>query len=227
MRVGRGRLTGLVVLVALAVWTWSGTQPRLGAPKATVGDCVDVGLWSNDWHTSFSLAADLLPAEHPLRRLYPAARYFLIGWGDADFYRSDGTNLGLGLKALLPGGATVVHVIAAAQPVERTFMPAEMVYAGVSREGAAQLAQALAASLTLDDDGAAIPVAPGQHGAQSRFLKGKGAFDLFTVCNHWTARTLRRAGVDVHAAFTYRGDWLTAQVKRKAPACARLVTERQ
>lgn len=211
-----------LALVGLGAWAWSGSLPPLGAAKATKGDCVDVGIWSNDWHTSFSLAADLLPTAHPLRRLYPQARYFLVGWGDADFYRSDGTNLLLGLKALLPGGATVVHVIAADRPVEDTFVPEEMVHVGLSRAGAAQLGEALSRSLALSPDGLAVQVAPGQHGPESRFLAGRGEFDLFTVCNHWTARTLRRAGVDVNAAFVYRGDWLTGQLKRKAPACAAL-----
>jgi len=211
-----------VVLALAALWVWSGGRPPLGAPPATADDCVEIGLWSNDWHTSFTLRADVLPAGHPLRRLYPQARHFLVGWGDADFYRSDGTDLGLGLKALLPGGKTVVHVIAAQRPVEESFTPAEMVYAGLSRAGAAQLAQALSSSLALDAAGAAIPVAPGQHGAQSRFLAARGPFDLFTVCNHWTARTLRSAGVDVNGAFTYRGDWLTREVRRRAPRCAAL-----
>lgn len=214
-------LVGALV-VALAIWAWTGSRPRLGAPRASAGDCVEIGLWSNDWHTSFALAADLLPAGHPLRRLYPDARHFLVGWGDAEFYRSDGTDLGLGLKALLPGGKTVVHVIAAQRPVEGSFLPAEMVYAGLSRAGAARLAEGLSASMALDAAGAAVTVAPGQHGAQSRFLAGRGAFDLFTVCNHWTARAMRRAGVDVNGAFAYRGDWLTAQVRRKAPRCAAL-----
>ena len=206
----------------LAFWALTGQRPALGAPKARPGDCVDVGVWSNDWHSSFSLAADLLPADHPLRRLFPGARYFLIGWGDAGFYRSDGTDVALGLKALLPGGATVVHVIAADRPVEEFFYPAELVRVGLSRAGAAALGAALRQSLALDPSGAAIPIAIGQHGAMSRFLAGRGEFDLFTVCNHWTARTLRRAGVDVNAAFVYRGDWLTAQLKNKAPACAAL-----
>jgi uncharacterized protein (TIGR02117 family) len=206
--------------LALGFWAWTGGRPPLGAPRATAADCVEVGLWSNDWHTSFALPAELLPETHPLRRLYPQARHFLVGWGDSEFYRSDGTDLGLGLKALLPGGQTVVHVIAAQRPVQDSFIPAEMVYVGLSRAGAAQLADALASSLALDADGAAVAVAPGQHGAQSRFLAGRGAFDVFTVCNHWTARTLRRAGVDVNGAFSYRGDWLTAQARRRAPRCA-------
>lgn len=203
----------------MAAWTWSGTQPPLGAAPATAEDCVDIGIWSNDWHTSFALPADALPPDHPLRRFMPAAKHFLVGWGDDDFYRSDGTDLALGLKALLPGGDTVVHVIGAQAPVEERFIPSDFAHAGVSRAGAAALARALADSLELDAAGDVIPVAPGQHGAQSRFLAGRGGFHVFNVCNHWTARTLRRAGVDVHAAFVYRGDWLMDQVRRKAPAC--------
>ena len=211
-----------LALAGLGFWAWTGSLPPLGAPKAIKGDCVDVGIWSNNWHTSFSLAADHLPVNHPLRLLYPQARYFLVGWGDADFYRSDGTDLLRGLKALLPGGKTVVHVIAADRPVEEEFAPTEMVHVGLSHAGAVQLAAALKRSLALSPDGRVIQVAPGQYGAQSRFLAGRGAFDLFTVCNHWTARVLRRAGVDVNAAFVYRGAWLTGQLKKKAPGCVQL-----
>lgn len=210
------------VAAALAFWSWTGTRPALGAPPATKDDCVDVGLWSNGWHTSYSLPADLLPADHPLRRLYPQARWFLVGWGDAGFYQSDGTDLALGLKSLLPGGATVVHVIASKRPVEESFMPVQMAAVGVSRAGAEALAARLKSTLDLDPDGNARIVAPGQHGPQSRFLAARGEFDLFQVCNHWTARGLRKAGVDVNAAFVYRGEWLMAQAVRKAPACAAL-----
>jgi uncharacterized protein (TIGR02117 family) len=210
------------IVAALGVWTWTGTRPVLGAPPATKGDCVDVGLWSNGWHTSYSISAALLPDDHPLRRLYPDARWFLVGWGDSGFYQSDGSDLGLGLKALLPGGATVVHVIASHRPVEENFIPSELATVGLSRAGAAVLAERLKASLDLDADGNVRIVAPGQHGPQSRFLAARGAFDLFQVCNHWTARGLRRAGVDVNAAFVYRGEWLTGQARHAAPACAAL-----
>lgn len=212
-----------VVAAALAFWSWTGTRPALGAPPATKDDCVDVGLWSNGWHTSYSIPADILPVDHPLRRLYPEARWFLVGWGDSGFYQSDGTDLGLGLKALLPGGATVVHVIASFRPVEENFIPSELVTVGLSRAGATALAGRLKSSLELGADGFVHIVAPGQHGPQSRFLAARGAFDLFQVCNHWTARGLRTAGVDVNAAFVYRGEWLTAQARKKAPACAALV----
>ncbi|MDX2233701.1 MAG: DUF2459 domain-containing protein [Hyphomonadaceae bacterium] len=210
------------VSVAALGWLWTGATPPLGGPPATRADCVDVRLWSNDWHTSFSLEASLLDADHPLRRLYPDARHLLVGWGDDAFYRSDGTDMGLGLRALAPGGSSVVHVIAAETPVETVFPPAEILTVGVSRAGARRLGDALAESLQRDPAGDAIPVAPGQHGQMSRFLAGRGDFHLFNVCNHWTARTLRRAGVDVNAAWAYRGDWLLRQVSRRAPSCAAL-----
>lgn len=224
MAFGVRRWLALAAALALGLgaWTWSGWRPPLGATPASAGDCVEIGLWSNDWHTSFALAAEVLPPDHPLRRFDPAARYFLVGWGDAAFYQSDGTDLLLGLKALMPGGATVVHVIGASRPVEESFIPADGARVGLSRAGAAQLADALADTLKLDEGGRVVPVAPGQHGPRSRFLAARGPFDLFTVCNHWTARTLRRAGVDVHAAFAYRGDWLMRQVRAKAPSCAAL-----
>ncbi len=210
------------LLAALAFWFWTGTQPPLGAPRASADDCVDVQIWSNGWHASFGLEAARLPPAHPLRRLYPGARHFLVGWGDADFYRSDGTDLARGLKALLPGGATTVHVIAAASPVADTFIPAQLAAVGLSHAGAAQLAEALADSLARDAAGDAIPIAPGQHGGGSRFLAGRGEFNLFNVCNQWAARVLRQAGVGVNAAWVYRGDWLVAQVERAAPSCTRV-----
>ena len=217
------RWTVLAALVAAtAFWALTGTRPSLGAAPATKDDCIDIGVWSNGWHTSFSIPAAILPTDHPLRRLYPQARWMLVGWGDAAFYQSDGTDLWLGLKALAPGGPTVVHIIAAPQPVERTFLPLEMTTVGLSHAGAAVLADELARSLDLDAKGRARIVAPGQHGPQSRFLAARGAFDLFQVCNHWTARTLRRAGADINAAFVYRGEVLTSQLRRRAPACAAL-----
>jgi len=209
-------------IAALAFWTSTGARPPLGAAAASKGDCVDIGVWSNGWHTSFSIPAEILSVEHPLRRLYPQARWMLVGWGDSAFYQSDGTDLGLGLRALLPGGAVVMHVIAADRPVERDFLPLEMTVAGLSADGATRLAERLEATLALDAQGNVQIVAPGQHGPQSRFLAARGGFDLFTVCNHWTARTLRHAGADINAAFVYRGEVLTSQLRRAAPACAAL-----
>lgn len=204
---------------ALAFWIWTGCQPSLGAPKASAEDCVEIGLWSNDWHASLAFPAAILPPDHPLKRLQPDAGYFLFGWGDAAFYRSDGSDLWLGLKALAPGGPVVAHVIGARRPVESFYRPSEMVELGVSRAGAAAFAMRLAEALRLDGNGSAQIVAPGHAGDGSFFLAARGEFNLFQVCNQWVARTLRTAGVDVDAALTYRADWLVKDARKQAPSC--------
>ena len=51
-----------------------------------------------------------LPADHPLRRLYPRSEMLLIGWGEQSFYYSDGTDLWLALDALMPPSPSVMHV---------------------------------------------------------------------------------------------------------------------
>jgi hypothetical protein len=205
---------------AFAFWLWTGRQPPLGAPQARAGDCVEIGLWSNDWHASLAFQAAILPPDHPLRRLEPQARYFLFGWGDSAFYQSDGRDLWLGLKALAPGGPVIAHVIGATRPVESFYPPSELVALGVSRAGAAALAARLAETLQLDGDGTAQIVAPGHAGAHSYFLAARGEFNLFQVCNQWVARTLRTAGIDVDAALPYRASWLAKDARAQAPACA-------
>lgn len=206
-------------VAALGFWWWTGTRPPLGAPRASDADCVEIALWNNGYHTDLAFPAALLSDDHPLRRLDPGARYLLVGWGDEAFFRSDGTDMALGAKALLPGGPTTMNVVAGDVPVATFYRPKELIAFGVSRAGMDAIAARLTQTLVLDEAGAPQITAPGHGGARSWFLKARGEFDLFQLCNHWMARTLRTGGVDVNAAFTYTGDMLASAVKRSAHAC--------
>ena len=216
----RGRALWLAWLcAALAFWFWTGALPPLGAAPATPGDCEIVSVWSNGFHSDLTFAADLLPPDHPLRRYDPGARYLLVGWGDESFFRSSGKDLLLGAEALLPGGPTTVHVIYADQPVERVYIGDQIVPLAISHAGAAALAQRFTDALQLDEQGRVQVIGPGHGGPRSWFLKGRGEFDLFEVCNQWTARALRAAGVNVNAAFLYTGDWLERAVAGQRHVC--------
>jgi uncharacterized protein (TIGR02117 family) len=207
-------------LAALTFWVWTGTRPPLGAPPSSRGDCAVIGLWSNGFHSDLTFPTALLPAGHPLRLLDPGARYVLVGWGDEAFFRSNGENLLLGAAALLPGGATTLHVVYGDAPIETIYVPERLVPIAVSRAGMAALAARLTASLKLDRAGRAQIIAPGHGGAQSWFLKARGEFDLFNVCNQWTARTLRAAGLGINAAFLYTGASLVRAVRGAPSVCA-------
>jgi hypothetical protein len=180
---------------------------------------VQIEVWNNGLHSDFTFPADFLPAGHPLRGVDPGARYLLVGWGDEEYFRSAGTDVLLGLKTLLPGGATTVHLVAGDHPISTFYGYKTLTPIALSRAGGAALARRLALSLRLDAAGRAQIIAPGHGGPRSWFLKGRGEFDLFQTCNQWTARVLRAAGVDINAAFLYTGDMLVSALKSVPHEC--------
>lgn len=186
--------------------------PAPGVAAAREGDCIELHLYSNGYHSDVAAPAALFPEGHPLRRLYPDAQSFLIGWGDEAFYRSDGTNLWLGVVALLPAGASALHVAYNAPAASAYLGPTDDLAVGISREGAARFVAFLDRALELDEAGQPIRIADGKVVGRSSFLRARGSFHLFHVCNQWMGRALRAAGVDVNA----RAAWLAGPLIRQA-----------
>ena len=190
--------------------------PRVGPP--TGEDCIALHFYSNGYHGDISVPAALFPADHPLRRLFPEAQEFLIGWGDEAFYRSDGTDLWLGLAALAPPSPSTLHVSYNAPYAAAYLGPNADTPVAVSRAGAAALVAYLDRALALDDEGAPIVLGPGKVVGRSAFLRARGSFHLFNVCNQWMARALRAAGVNVNARAAWLAGPLVTQVRRQGRA---------
>lgn len=203
--------TILLIAVALFAYLYLPIPaPNVAAP--TADDCVELHLYSNGYHSDIGAPAALFPADHPLRRLYPEAESFLIGWGDEAFYYSDGTNLWLGLDALIPPSPSVLHVAYNAGPSSAYLGPNDDLAVGISREGAQRFVAYVDRALVLDADGDAIIVSTGKVVGRSSFLRTRGSFHLLNVCNQWMARALRAAGVNVNA----RAAWLAGPLIRQA-----------
>lgn len=203
----------LIVLAAAVVLAACASPP---APPPTAGDCTTVRLWSNGWHANLSLRADILKEEHPLRRLFPDAEYFLIGWGERGFYMAEDAGIWKGVKAILPPSPSVLQVMAGEAPLEETvWRPHELQEFAVSRTGAEQMAAAIARSLTYDKKGELVILGGGRVQGASYFLASNASFHLFNMCNHWTARRLREAGVPVSPAVSFTASGLMAAVRRK------------
>jgi uncharacterized protein (TIGR02117 family) len=185
--------------------------PNVTPPSA--GDCVELHLFSNGYHSDIGAPADLFPPNHPLRRLYPRARQFLIGWGDEHFYYSDGTNLLLGLDAIIPPSPSVMHVAYNAPGAAAYLGPNDDTAVAISREGAQRFVAYIDRALVLDANGAVIVTHPGKVIGQSSFVRTRGSFHLFNVCNQWMARALRAAGIDVNARAAWLAGGLIHQVR--------------
>ncbi|MBY0562541.1 MAG: DUF2459 domain-containing protein [Hyphomonadaceae bacterium] len=195
--------------------------PRVAQPGP--GDCVELHLYSNGYHSDIGAPAEIFPEAHPLRRLFPDARSFLIGWGDQRFYYSDGTDLLLGLDAIIPPSPSVLHVAYNAGPASVYLGPNDDLAIGVSREGATRFVAYIDRALVLDETGAAIRTSDGKVIGRSAFLRTRGSFHLFNVCNQWMARALRAAGVDVNARAAWLAGPLIRQVRKSGRGgCAAL-----
>jgi len=202
---------GAAALALLAYLHAPLPAPAVAAPAP--GDCVELHLYSNGFHTDIAAPADLFPADHPLRRLYPDASSFLIGWGEEAFYRADTFNALRALDALAPPSPSVLHVAYNAPAASAYLGPTDDTGVAVSRAGAADFVAFVDRSLALGADGQPIRVADGKVVGRSAFLRSRGSFHLFNVCNQWMARALRAAGVDVNARGAWMGDGLIRQVR--------------
>lgn len=214
-KIGPGKTALVAAALALAGWWASGELPGVGAPPPKPGDCDTIGLWSNGYHTSLSMRADQFPPDHPLRKLYPAATHLMIGWGDLAFYRSRGDDLWLGLQALAPGGESGMHVLAGKAPVETWYIGKEVQPVALSTAGVRALVAYISDSLVVDARGWPSVVAYEQDGF---FLRAHKDFHALNVCNHWTTRAMRRAGVPVNAALAFTGDMAVKVIGSAAPA---------
>jgi uncharacterized protein (TIGR02117 family) len=209
-----GAALGGALLLLLGYIFIPSSQPRIAAPSA--GDCTLIELWSNGYHSDIALPVAMLPADHPLRRIYPNAREITIGWGDDAFYQSDGSNIWLGVRAIFPD-PSVMHVVNGWRNGANYLGPTSRTPIAISGEGAAALSAYLADALELDANGAAIVVAPGKvSDGQSFFLRSGDWFHIFNVCNQWMANALRSAGLNVNARAAWMADGLTRQAEARA-----------
>jgi hypothetical protein len=189
------------------------------AEAAPAGSCVEIGVYSNGFHASVIAPREALEADHPFRRLFPDALWFVAGWGDEAFFReSGGGTIGQGLRAAIPGGPTVVHVVAINEPPEHYFAAGETVRIAVASADAGALGRYLREEIELSPGGDAVIVAPGHHGRRSIFLRGRDqTFSLFNNCNHWAARALNAAGVEI--AGTTTATALVSRARRFRSSC--------
>lgn len=205
-----------VLLFALIAYLYF-PIPAPAVPAATADDCVLLHLYSNGFHSDVAAPVDIFPENHPLRRLFPGAESFLIGWGDEKFYLSDGTNLLIGLDAIIPPSPSVMHVAWNAPNASRYLGPNDDTDIAVSHQGAANFVAYVDRALVLDANNNVTITHPGKVTDHSFFLRTRGSFHLFNVCNQWMARALRAAGVNVNARASWLAGDLIHQIHQSAP----------
>jgi uncharacterized protein (TIGR02117 family) len=208
----RGRLVAAALILALlaaVVVPLRRGDPALYPPPPGAPS-IEVSVVSHGYHAGIVVAREVLAraaGENGLAALAEVAERFSafplleIGWGDAGFYRGVPTIADLSVveamrALLLPGNASVLHVVGLRAPARDSFPVAEIATLELGREGFARLAREIDATLVRERD-AVVELGPGLYGP-SAFYRAVGAFHLGNVCNHWLARLLDAAGVPTH-----------------------------
>jgi uncharacterized protein (TIGR02117 family) len=123
-----------------------------------------------------------------------------IGWGDQGFYSEvpDAASITIAhaLRALLlPGNASVLHVVGLPDHPRRVFRAAEIVAIPLGEESLTHMMRSLETSFARTGEPPAPQVlGQGLYGP-SLFYRAVENFHLFNVCNHWVARMLSAAGI--------------------------------
>ncbi len=213
----RKRLSAAILAAAaLTGLAFAFPAPARDLPAPRAGDCVEIALWSNGFHTSLSIPTAILPPNHPLRVAMPEADYLLVGWGDEGYYRHGG--IWRAVNAAIPPSPTVIHLIGADRPVEGFYTGSSVQRVALSGAQSHGLAQFLADETAMDPSGRPLVLSQGHAGPNSVFVRGAGHFHALNVCNHWVVRALRAAGLHVGSRFSYRADGVLAAAARAAPA---------
>jgi uncharacterized protein (TIGR02117 family) len=205
---GFGVVAAAAALIVVTVLTARSGDPALWPPAAGEPR-VEIFVVSHGYHSGIVLPRETM-AEAAGRRghaaLGAASQRFAgynsleIGWGDEGFYRHvpsvASLSFGLAVRALFrPGNPSVVHVVGLPGHPRQAFPRSDIVRIELSGGGLARMLDALEASFSKGEGGAAPqPLGPGLYGS-SLFYRGVETFHVFNVCNHWAARQLSAAGV--------------------------------
>jgi len=205
-------LAGTVGVVLLALWA---LNPRPLAPPPSPGDCVMIAVASNDWHTNLYLPAEAFPADSGLRRDWPEADWFVIGWGDEGFYL-EGPSVSGAFAAMVPPSPTVLHIVALETSPEAYFLDRSVAIA-VSRQGLDVIAADIMGELARSESGQPIRLEGGFLPGQSAFYRATSSYHLLRSCNQWTADRLRRSGLAINSPVSSFAQPLVWQLDWFAP----------
>jgi len=176
-------------------------------------DSVTLYLVSHGWHTGIILPEKPIPPHQwDIRKDFPGARYFEIGWGDAAFYQAPEPNGYLALRAVLYPTPAVLHVVGFTSSPRAFFPCAPMLSIRLPKSQFLQMLSAIEQSFARNSSGELIRLQPGLY-AKSYFYASRDTYHLFQTCNVWVARILKQGGLNLTPWYALTVSLLWKQVQ--------------
>jgi len=161
----------------------------------------EVYVVNHGWHTGFVVPASGIHQLIPeLKKRFRNVPYIEFGWGDNEFYQAEEITSGVSLKAIFLPTDSVVHAVAVTRKAEKYFEHSEVEKFCLEDSEFKSLVKYISSSFFRDDSGNLMKLNHGIYG-DSQFYKAKGDFHIFNTCNKWTAKGLKKAGMNISTTF--------------------------
>ncbi|MBM4172623.1 MAG: DUF2459 domain-containing protein [Ignavibacteria bacterium] len=161
-------------------------------------DSISIYLVKESWHTGIMIPVN----EYTITKL-PVAKYFKeflfidIGWGDADFYQTPGSDIFLAAKAILIPTPTVIRVDGYKFPIEKVIEWRDFaIELSLKNEEFIKLATYINESFIYNDRGEHI-ISKSEEGKPIIFFKSKYFYYFLRTCNTWAAEVIQSSGKDI------------------------------
>lgn len=162
----------------------------------------EIYIRSNGVHTDIVMPVkndlvnwlDLVDPAHT-RAGYMALEYVSFGWGDLEFYENtpewNDLTPGVAFKALFLDSPSAMHVKFKHYVIRDDYtIPIK-----VTSEQYLELANFIASSFALDENGAAQNIRGLHYDMTDTFYHANGSLTILNTCNTWTNRALKSAGL--------------------------------
>lgn len=180
------------------------------------GGEVKIYVTKRGWHTGLLIPKTNIKASIPaVAADFPDASHLNFSWGDKKFFMAPRGTVFLALRAALLPTRSVMHVDGLDRlPPWYTESP-DVVAVELSQQGFDSMAAFIKESFEREQDSALVVLRENVGGMSSFYLSGITYWGTRT-CNVWTARALKKAGLDLQPVFMLTAGQVMDRAKKKA-----------
>jgi len=161
-------------------------------------DSVSVFLVKQRWHTGIVInVAETDSSFFPELKLIRRFKYIDAGWGDDEFYRYPGFDLGLAIKALFINTPSTIRIEGFTFDIEKYISYCDTGFEiKLSRDSFNRLCSYISATFNKDSSNTPVLI-ESRYDGNITFYKAKGKYNMLNTCNTWVSRAFNKAGIEM------------------------------